>query len=395
MDTERIWRLARAAEGNVAAARRHIHQHPELSFQERETAAFVADRLRALGYAPQTGVGGHGVKAVLRGARPGLTVGLRADMDALPLREEPGLTFASVNEGVMHACGHDAHTAMLLGAAEALAPLRGELAGNVVLLFQPAEELPPGGAQPMIAAGVMADPTIDCVFGLHQAAQLPVGAFAVGDGPRQASADSFRIGLHGSGGHAALPHHAIDVIAAAGVAITGIHQIVSRRLPASQPAVITIGTVHGGTKENIIPALVTLSGTVRTFDERLRRQIPEHIRGVIEAAAAMFGARATLDYEFGYPVLINDAQMAEVARRAAARLVGDEQVLTPEPIMPAEDFAYFLQRAPGAFASLGVCAPADERPPAGAHSPSFFLDEAALPFGVAYYLALVTDLLDA
>ncbi|HZQ35014.1 MAG TPA: amidohydrolase, partial [Dehalococcoidia bacterium] len=336
MDVERIWQLAHATDENVLSARRHIHQHPELSFKETETAGFVADRLRALGYEPIAGIAGNGIKAVLRGARSGPSVGLRADMDALPLREEPGLPFASVHEGVMHACGHDAHTAMLLGAAEALRGLRDELAGNVVFLFQPAEELPPGGARPMIEAGVLEDPHVDYIFGLHQGDVLPVGTLAVAGGPRAASADTFQITIRGQGGHAAMPHRAIDVIAAGGMAITGIHQIVSRRLPAIQPAVITIGQVHAGTKENIIPELLTMSGTVRCFDEALRQQIPDHLRAVIEPAAAMYGASAELEYRFGYPVTINDVEMAEVSRRAAARIVGDEQVFTPEPIMPAE-----------------------------------------------------------
>jgi len=393
MDIERIWQLAHATDENVLAARRQIHQHPELSFQERETAAFVADRLRALGYEPQTGIAGHGIKAVLRGGKAGRSIGLRADMDALPLREEPGLPFASQREGVMHACGHDSHTAMLLGAAEALRALRDELAGNVVFIFQPAEELPPGGARPMIEAGVLEDPHVDCIFGLHQGDVLPVGSLAVAGGPRAASADTFHITIRGQGGHAAMPHRAIDVIAAGGMAINAIHQIVSRKLPAVQPAVITIGQVHAGTKENIIPELLTMSGTVRCFDEALRKEIPEHIRAAIEPAAAMYGAAAELEYRFGYPVTINDVEMAQVSRRAAARVVGDEQVFTPEPIMPAEDFSYYLQRVPGAFASLGVGTPGSGRRTSASHSPGFFLDEAALPYGVAYYISLVTDLI--
>lgn len=393
MDAATILQLAHATDEDVLAARRHIHQHPELSFQEQETAAFVAGRLRAFGYEPRTGIGGHGVKAVLYGARPGKTVALRADMDALPLREQPNVPFASVNAGVMHACGHDSHTAMLLGAAQALRPLAERMAGNVVFIFQPAEELPPGGAKPMIEAGVLDDPKVDYVFGLHQGTTLDVGMMAVAGGPRSASADTFYISFAGPGGHAAMPHSTVDVVAAAGQAITAIHQIVSRHLPAQQPVVITIGQIHGGTKSNIVPELVTMSGTVRCFDERIRQEIPNRIRTMIDAAAAMFGATAELRYELGYPVLVNDDEMAKVAHRAAARVVGEEHVLRPEPIMPAEDFSYFLQRAPGAFASLGVGTPGSTIRGAS-HSPSFFLDEHALPIGVAYYISLVGDLLD-
>jgi amidohydrolase len=392
MEKERIFALAHTTDDNVLAARRRLHQYPELSFQEQETAAFVAERLRALGYEPRTGVGGHGVVAVLRGERPGRTVGLRADMDALPLNELSDLPFKSSRPGIMHACGHDAHTAMLLGAAEALAPLKRELAGNVVFLFQPAEELPPGGAQAMIADGALDDPKVDCVFGLHQGSNFDVGSFAFAPGPRQASTDTFRVAITGPGGHAAMPHFSVDVIAAAAAAVTAIHQIVSRRISAIQPAVITIGQIHGGTKENIIPERVEMAGTVRVFQESLRATVRDRIREAAEGAAAIFGAQASVEYEFGYPSVVNDAAMTEIARRAAAKVVGEQRVYVPEPIMPAEDFSYFLQKAPGAFGSIGVGTPGSFQR-GFAHSPTFFLDEAALPFGVAYYVALVTDLL--
>jgi len=394
VDRERILQLAHATDATVLAARRHIHQYPELSFEEKETASFVADRLRSLGYAPQTNIAGYGVKVVLNGGRPGRTVALRADMDALPLHEPTGLPFASSRPGAMHACGHDAHTAMLLGAAQAILEIRDELVGNVVFLFQPAEEKPPGGALPMIEAGVLEDPSVDCVFGLHQSPTYDVGQFGVTGGPRSASSDTFRVSIISKGGHAARPHATADPIAAAGMAIAGIHQIASRRLSAMQPVVITIGTIHGGTKENIIPELVTMSGTVRCFDEAIRREVPEMIRNVAETAAAMFGAAATLDYEYGYPVTKNDDAMAAVARRAAERVFGSANVLTPEPAMPSEDFSYFLQRVPGAFASIGAGTPgATNR--GSTHSPSFILDESALPLGVAFYLSLVSDLLGA
>ena len=393
MESERILALAHAVEEETIAARRHLHQYPELSFQEVETAAYIAARLREHGYEPRTGVGGHGVVAVLRGARPGRVVALRADIDALPIDEATDLPFRSRRPGVMHACGHDAHTAMLLGAAAALAQLRDELSGSIVFLFQPAEELPPGGAQAMIAAGALDDPPVDCIFGLHQGTGYDVGTFAVAPGPRQASTDTFTVTITGPGGHAAMPHATVDTIAAAAACVTAIHQIVSRRVPATEPAVISIGRIQGGTKENVIPERVELSGTIRVFSEELRTAVVGWIRETAEHAAAQFGARAEVDVLRGYPPLVNDVAMADMARRAAARIVGEENVLTPPPLMPAEDFSYYLQRVPGAFASIGVGTPGAPR--RASHSPTFMLDERALPLGVAYYIALVTDLLGA
>jgi amidohydrolase len=379
---------AEALREYVVAARRRLHENPELSFKEEQTARFVADELQAMGYEPEEGVGGYGVRAVLRGGRPGRTIGLRADMDALPITEENDLPFRSRNAGAMHACGHDAHTAMLLGAAKGLRPKQAELSGNVVFLFQPAEELPPGGAKAMIAAGAMQNPTVDAVFGLHQGTAIVAGKMAIASGPRSASSDSFRITIIGRGGHAAMPHQAVDPIAVTGVLITALQQLVSRQLPPTQPAVVTIGMIHGGTKENIIPDEVTLAGTVRALDARVREEIPRRMEAMVKGISEGYGARYNLEYHFGYPVLVNDASMAELARRAATRVVGEENVLSNGPGMAAEDFAYFLQEAPGAFGSVGVGTPGtSERP--SSHSPRFMLDEAGLPIGVAYYLSLV------
>lgn len=372
----------------LIAARRHIHQNPELSFEEAETSRFVAAALRAMGYEPEEGVGGYGVRAVLRGGAPGKTIALRADMDALPIHEDNDLPFCSRRPGVMHACGHDAHTAMLLAAARALKAERSGLLGNVVFLFQPAEELPPGGAKEMIAAGAMDDPRVDAVFGLHQGVAFDVGRMAIVSGPRSASSDTFRITVIGRGGHAAMPHRTVDPIAIAGLLITALQQLVSRQLSPMQPAVITIGTVHGGTKENVIPDHVTLGGTVRAFDPSVREDIPRRMEAMVKGITEANGARYDLEYHFGYPVLVNDAEMAALAGRAAERVVGPGNVVSSEPAMAAEDFAYFLQRAPGAFASIGVGTPGrGERP--SSHSPRFRLDEDGLPFGVAFYLSLV------
>jgi amidohydrolase len=372
----------------LIAARRRIHEQPELSFQEEKTAAFVAEELRFCGYDVETGIGGHGVRAVLRGSRPGRTIALRADMDALPIEEDNDLPFRSRHPGIMHACGHDSHTAMLLTAAKTLRPHAADMAGNVVFLFQPAEELPPGGAQAMIAAGALDDPHVDAIFGLHQGVAFDAGKMAIVSGPRSASSDSFHITVLGRGGHAAMPHRTVDPIAVTGLLISALQQIVSRHITPMQPAVLTIGSVHGGTKENVIPDEVALAGTVRTFDPAVRRDIPRRLDAIVKGITAAHGASYKLDYTLGYPVLINNPEMAALARRAAERVFGPDNVVSSEPAMAAEDFAYYLQRAPGAFCSLGVGTPGSGERPAS-HSPRFLLDEDGLPYGVAFYISLV------
>jgi amidohydrolase len=372
----------------VISARRRIHEQPELSFQEEKTAAYVAEELRSIGYEAQIGIGGHGVRAILEGGRPGKTIALRADMDALPIQEDNELPFRSRHPGVMHACGHDSHTAMLLAAAGALRPMAPNLQGKVVFLFQPAEELPPGGAQAMIAAGALTNPEVDAIFGLHQGVAFDVGKMAIVSGPRSASSDSFHITVLGRGGHAAMPHRTVDPIAVSGLLITALQQIVSRQITPMQPAVLTIGSVHGGTKENVIPDEVTLAGTVRTFDPAIRRDIPRRLDAIVKGITAAHGATYRLDYNLGYPVLINDPAMAALARRAAERVFGAGNVVSSEPAMAAEDFSYYLQHAPGAFCSLGVGTPGSTDRPSS-HSPRFILDEDGLPYGVAFYLSLV------
>lgn len=390
MEREEIIRLAEAQRAYVTGARRHIHQHPELSFQEKETAAFVAAELRACGLEPVEGFGGsHGVVATLEGGRPGPTLALRADMDALPVEELNDLPFRSQNPGVMHACGHDAHTAILLGAARALAEVRDRVPGRVRFLFQPAEELPPGGALGMIEAGCLDG--VDAVFGLHQSTAADAGTMIFAPGPRSASADTFKLTVLGRGGHAARPESAVDAIQIAGQVIGALHQIVSRRVAAQDQAVITIGTVHGGTKENVIAHEVTLSGTVRALDPAVRTALAREIEAVVKGVTDAWGGSYALDYLYGYPVLINDATMTDVAQRAAALVLEPAAVQTSSrPTMAAEDFARYLERVPGCYASLGVGTPGSvDRPPS--HSGAFLLDESGLPAGVAWYLALVMN----
>jgi amidohydrolase len=390
MEREQIWALAEAQREFVLAARRHLHQHPELSFQEHETAAYVAAHLREMGYTPKTGIGraGTGLIAVLEGGRPGPTLALRADMDALPVQELTDLPFRSARDGVMHACGHDAHTAVLLGAARALMAMREEVPGRVVFLFQHAEESPPGGALELIAAGALDG--VEAVFGLHQGTDLNAGQMGFTAGPRQASVDTFTLTVQGRGGHGAFPHRTVDAVQVAALLVTALHEIVSRRVPPLQPAVLSIGSIRGGTAPNVIAPEVTLTGTVRALDAGVRDLMPTEIERVAHGVASAWGAEVALDYRRGYPVLVNDPAMTEVARRAAEIALGPENVVMGlPPVMAGEDFAYYLERVPGCFATLGAGTPgASARGPS--HSGTFVLDEGALPCGVAYFIALVT-----
>lgn len=391
MNRSAIRDLVRSVEPFVLEVRRHIHAHPELSFQEAETAAFVADRLREMGYEPQTGVGGlHAVTAKLEGGRPGPTIGLRADMDALPINELTDLPFKSLNPGVMHACGHDTHTAMLLGAARALRQVREQLAGNVVFLFQPAEEMGPGGAQAMVQAGALAG--VDAAFALHIGPSHDAGKMGFMAGVSSANSDGLKITITGKGGHAAHPHMSVDAVAVAGYVIVGLQQIVSRQVAPTQSAVITIGAIHGGTKGNIIAEQVELVGTVRTLDAAVRESMPRRIKTLVKGVCDSFGASAAVEYRLGYPSVINDASMVALARRAAAIAVGEENVFTNEVSMGGEDFAYMLQAVPGCMGRLGSgnpATPVDQRYPL--HNARMMVDEAALANGVAYYVALALE----
>ncbi|MGN6810565.1 MAG: M20 metallopeptidase family protein [Thermomicrobiales bacterium] len=366
----------------VVADRRYLHQHPELGFQEENTSRYVAARLRELGIEPQTGIARTGVLGVLRGARPGKTVLLRADMDALPIEELNDVPYKSRNPGVMHACGHDSHTAMLLGVARLLAERTDEFAGTVKFAFQPAEERE-GGAKPMIDAGVMTNPQVDAAFGVHIAQDLPVGTIGVGAGPSNAAADEAIITITGLGGHAARPHRAVDPIVIAAQCITALQTLVSREVNPLRQAVVTVGSLHAGAVSNVIPESCELRATIRTFDDETRqylaRRIPELVSGI---AAAMQGT-ADVQYRFGYPPLVNDAAMTDLVRDVAREIVGADKVLDREPGMGAEDMAYFLREAPGCFFRIGSNNPTRGLT-YGHHHPRFDIDdEGALPIGVA------------
>jgi amidohydrolase len=364
----------------LVATRRDLHAHPELGYQERRTAGIVAGRLREMGIEVREGVAETGVIGLLRGARPGPTVLLRADMDALPIQEASEVPYRSQAPGVMHACGHDGHTAILLGTARVLAAQRERLPGAVKFVFQPAEE-GGAGADRMIAEGALADPTVEAAFGLHMWNDGPIGAIGVREGPMMASADAFDLTVQGRGGHAAGPHRTIDPILTAAHMIVALQSLVSRETDPLQSAVVTVGRIQGGDIRNVIPDHVLLQGTVRAFDAALRQAIPQRLERMVRGVTEAFGGAYELAYHFGYPCLVNDAAMAEVVRAAARPVVGDEHVLVAPQVMGAEDMSYFLQQVPGCFFRVGS-ANAERGLTRPHHNPGFDFDEAALPIGV-------------
>jgi amidohydrolase len=370
----------RRSDKYVVSWRRRFHACPELSFNEILTAKAIAAELKRLGYQVKTGVGKTGVVGLLKGKEAGKTVALRADMDALPVQEENQVPYRSRNPGKMHACGHDGHCAMLLGAASILAQNRAGLRGNVKLLFQPGEETPPGGALGMISAGALQNPRVDAVFGLHLDSSLPSGKVGLRQGPMMAASDNFKITVKGKGGHAARPHNCLDPIAVGAQIVSAMQTIVSRRADPAQPAVVTIGRFVAGTKHNIIPETALLEGTARSIDRHTWQMLPVWIRQIAEGTARANGLKAEVEYERGYPVLYNDPRMIAFAGEAATSLLGRSAVIhIQDPLMGGEDFAYYLQKTPGAFLRLG--SRKDSRTAYPWHHPKFNIDEDVLPQG--------------
>ncbi len=357
----------------IIAWRRWFHAHPETAGEERETAAAVRRSLAELGYQPQM-VGENAVWAEIGEAGP--LVALRADMDALPIQEESGVPFASTVPGRMHACGHDAHTAMLLGAADYLKRHEADLRGRVRLIFQPAEEVPPGGARGLVEAGLMRG--VDYVFGLHMSVTDPVGSLRLRPGPTLANADRFAVEVQGIGGHGASPHGTADAVLVAAELVARLHQVVGRMTDPFDPVALTIGTIHGGSAFNVIADRARLEGTIRTLSASTQEELRARIADMASHVAQAYGAGAELRYEYGYPVLVNDA---EVVRALAGALATQSllRIVEGEPNLAGDDFAYYLREAPGAYAFLG-CRPAPGNV-AGHHSPRFVIDEAALPLG--------------
>ncbi|MBN1933918.1 MAG: amidohydrolase [Anaerolineae bacterium] len=374
-----MFKRAQAIADQIIAWRRRVHRHPELAFQEVETARFVAQTLCDMGIAVKTGVGKTGVVGTLGSSSP--VIALRADMDALPLTEATGLPFASQNPGAMHACGHDAHVACLLGAAKLLAetpPARGQ----VRFLFQPAEETvdeeEQSGAMRIVTDGAMDG--VDAVLGLHIFSIFPAGQVFFSPGPQMAAAGLFEAHIHGQGGHGAMPHLSVDPIVLAAQVIMGLQTVVSRRLNPVNSGVVTVGTVHGGSKDNIIPESVALTGTIRALDDRTYQQIKDEVRHVFETVRPL-GGDFEIRFSANYPVTANEPAFTEFVRGVAVDLFGPQAVQPAEPMMGGEDFSVLAQRAPGCFVRLGGAIADDVL--RNHHDPHFDIDEGALPMGVA------------
>ena len=393
---------------DVITARRYLHAHPELSNREVETGAWIAGRLQALGYTVQTGVAGHGVVAVLKGGKPGPVVALRADMDGLPVTEEVELPFASTlkstfdgkNVGVMHACGHDTHMAMLLGAAEVLMKLRAQLPGTVKLIFQPAEEGPPpgeeAGAKRMIEEGVLSQaPVPDVIFGLHVLTEYESGKLAFRAGGLMASSEDLTITVTGRQTHGAIPWNGVDPIVASAQIINALQTVVSRQIDITQgAAIVTIGKIEGGVRNNIIPERVVMKGTLRALNPEARTQLAEAVRRTATRTAEATGATAEvkIGVDHSYPVTYNDPSLTARMRPTLARLAGDANLIESTPQTVSEDFSFYQQKIPGLFVFVGVRKPGaskDEYAPN--HSPRFKVDEAGLPLGVRALVGLALD----
>jgi amidohydrolase len=397
---------ADAVEPRVIAWRRDFHQNPELGNREVRTARIVADHLRALGFDEVREQVAHtGVVGVLRGRLPGAAVALRADMDALPVAEEVDVPFRSTVRtqwngqecGVMHACGHDAHTAMLMGVAEVLASMRDHIPGSVTFLFQPAEETPPigeeGGAKLMVEQGCLKDPDVGAVFGLHITSIHATGRLGYRSGPLMASADDFRVFIRGSQTHAAMPWRGVDPIVVGAQVVMGLQTIVSRRMNvAKEPSVVTVGVFHGGVRHNIIPDEVKLEGTIRTFDEAQRDEIHGHVKRLSEMIAAAGGATARVHIHRWYDVTVNHPGLTEWAVPTLARIAGEANVGEIDKVCGAEDFSFYQKQVPGFFYFMG-CTPPGRDPASAApnHSPRFYVDEDCLKLGVKTLSALALD----
>jgi amidohydrolase len=387
-----IYEMASTLTEEVIRLRRDLHQHPELGFEEKRTSSVIAEYLKGLGLEVQTGIAGTGVVGLLRGASPGKTVMLRADMDALPIQELNETDYRSVNPGVMHACGHDGHTAILLGTARLLSGFRDSLKGQVKFVFQPAEENL-GGAKLMIEQGVLREPNVDAAFGLHLISLLPYGYIGCCKGAFMASIDIFTIRVLGRAGHSAMPDGSVDAIGMGAEVVLNLQDHVKKSLPDGCRLIINIGTFHGGTAPNIVADLVELTGTVRVLDEKIRSSI----RGIMEAylrdTTSSRGGGFDLNYTDGSPVTVNDERMTDLVMRIASATVDTSNVIKMPPTMASEDMSFYLEEVPGCFFFLGAGStdPALNQPH---HNPLFSIDERSLEVGLKMLAAIAIDFLE-
>ena len=394
---QEIARAAEALRPKLIEMRRDFHRHPELSNREERTSRVVAERLRALGLDEvKTGVAKHGIVALLKGGKPGPVVAVRADMDALPIQETIDVPYKSQNPGVKHACGHDVHMTVELGVAEILSRMREQIPGTIKFIFQPAEEGPPageeGGAELMIKEGALENPRPQAIFGLHVLPTIEVGKIGTNSGPAMASADRFVVTLRGKKVHGAYPHRGVDTVVVAAECVTALQTIRSRRIDTLDPLVISVGSIHGGNRFNIIADEVKLEGTVRTLNEDVRRRVQQLMRDTLAGVTSAYGASFDMEYEEGAAVTYNDPQLVEETLPTMRRVLGESNVLAPRPQMGAEDFSYFARVIPGFYYFLGVGNEA-RGVTAMWHTPEFDVDEESLVVGAKVMAGVLLDYL--
>lgn len=366
--------------------RRDFHRYPEVAFQETRTSQVIKKFMESLDI-PVTVCAKTGLRGILKGQSGGKTVALRSDIDALPLKEEGDKEYISKNQEAAHACGHDGHMAILMGVIQALAKRRDSLSGDIVFLFQPSEERIPGGAKTMIEEGALDG--VDAIFGLHLWQPLPTGKVGIVKGPMMAQPDAFTIHVKGKGGHGSMPQQTVDPILVASQIVVNVQSIVSRNVDPLKPAVVSFGTVEGGTIYNIIPEKVTLTGTVRSFDPEIQQLAEQRLKDVVKKTCETFGAQADIEYEQGYPAVVNNPEMVDFVRDVLNQTLGEDRFEPIDPVMGGEDFSYFLQKVPGAFLFFGMGSGMDYPH----HHPAFDLDEKALPDAAKLMAALALEYL--
>ena len=372
----------------ISKLRQDLHRIPETAYTEEKTSRYVAAYLKSVGLEVKTGIARTGVVGLLEGGHSGRTLMIRADMDALEITEETGLDFASTHEGVMHACGHDAHMSMVLTAATILNEMKDHLKGTIKFLFQPAEE-GPGGAGAMIDEGVMEDPHVDYAIGCHVWPDIPEGTIGVRPGPLMAAMDRFDLKIIGKGGHGAMPHQCVDALEVGCQVVNALQRVVSRQMNPVSPAVVTVGSFHAGEAFNVIPGTAEMCGTARTFDRAVWERFPQQMERIVRGVCESMGASYELDYVHGFPPLVNDAEVSRLVQGCAEETVGKEKVIEPEPTMGGEDMALFLEKAKGCFFFLGV----GHEGGAPLHNAEFDFNENALSLGVETYCRVARELL--